>query len=677
MRFVIGILVAGLALAARGPLTHEQMWVLPRVGAPVPSPDGKWVAFSVTEPAYDPAKQVSDIWLAPIDGSAEPRRLTYTKAGESGLSWSPDSKRLAFTTKREGDADGQVYVLDVVAGGEAQRITNQAGGASGVLFSPDGKRILYQSTFDPLAEQRKTRKANVRVFDTFPIRYWDHWLDEKRPHLFVQDAVPGSAAKDLLAGTKLAEEAGFDGFSTASGSDLTPVWAPDSQSIIFVATINKNVAAYADVSTQLYDVPVVGGEPRRITGGKDRYSSPYFRPDGRVLYALREALNGKVYNIDRLVKFAWPGGSEAQLVAPGLDRSINTFAATPDNRTVYALAEEFGHEKLFAIPADGGSAKLAVDAIFGCYTNLRIPQYAPQAVLVGTFDSSVHPPEIVRIDPNEKSHRLVTRFNPPKLADVDWQPMREYWFTSKRGRKIHSLVTLPPNFDATKKYPLIAFIHGGPHTMARDQWMTRWNYQLLAAPGYVILSTNYTGSTGYGEEFAQMINLDPLRGPGEELNEAVDEAIKQFSFIDGTRVAAGGASYGGHLANWLQATTTRYKCLFSHAGLINLESQWGTSDSIYHREVGAGGPVWEQGKVWKEQNPIRYAANFKTPMLLSVGENDYRVPLNQTLENWSVLQRLRIPSRLLVFPDENHWILKGENHKFYTQELRAWLAKWL
>ncbi|MGH9840503.1 MAG: prolyl oligopeptidase family serine peptidase, partial [Blastocatellia bacterium] len=227
------------------------------------------------------------------------------------------------------------------------------------------------------------------------------------------------------------------------------------------------------------------------------------------------------------------------------------------------------------------------------------------------------------------------------------------------------------------KYPILNFIHGGPHTMTRDQFFLRWNYHLLAQPGYVILMSDYTGSTGYGEKFAQAIQLDPLTTPGEELNEAADEAIKRFKFIDGARQAAGGASYGGHLANWLQATTTRYKCLISHAGLVNLESQWATSDIVYSRELSNGGPVWEQGPVWREQNPIRHAAKFKTPMLITIGENDFRVPLNNSLENWSVHQRVRIPSKLIVFPEENHWILKGENSRFFYSEVQAWLKRWL
>jgi dipeptidyl aminopeptidase/acylaminoacyl peptidase len=239
------------------------------------------------------------------------------------------------------------------------------------------------------------------------------------------------------------------------------------------------------------------------------------------------------------------------------------------------------------------------------------------------------------------------------------------------------MIALPPSFDESKKYPLLVLIHGGAANMWRDQFFVRWNYHLLAAPGYVVLLTDYTGSSGYGEKFGQDIQFDPLKGPAEEINEAADEAIRRFPFIAGTRQAAAGAGYGGHLVNWLQATTSRYKCLISHAGLIDLESQWGTSDGIYHREVEMGGPFWEGGKGWQEQNPIRFAKNFRTPILLSVGDHDFRVPMNQTLENWSVLQRLRIPSKLIVWEDENHWISRGEDGRFFYQEVRAWLAKYL
>jgi dipeptidyl aminopeptidase/acylaminoacyl peptidase len=313
----------------------------------------------------------------------------------------------------------------------------------------------------------------------------------------------------------------------------------------------------------------------------------------------------------------------------------------------------------------------------GQYTNLRIPARSSSAILFANWDSAINPSEVVRIDPKAGRHDRLTSINVSQAAQIDWQPLKHFWLTTKAGRKVHSMVALPPNFDERKKYPLLVLIHGGPASMWRDQFFLRWNYHLLAKPGYVVLLTDYVGSTGYGEKFAQAIKGDPFIGPSADINESADEAVRLYPFIDGSRMAAGGASYGGHLANWLQATTTRYKALIAHAGLINLESQWGTSDTIYHREVNNGGPVWEQGPVWREQNPIRFAKNFRTPILLTVGENDFRVPLNQTLENWSVLQRLRIPSRLIVFPEENHWIQKGENSRFFYKELHAWLAKYL
>jgi len=354
---------------------------------------------------------------------------------------------------------------------------------------------------------------------------------------------------------------------------------------------------------------------------------------------------------------------------------VGSYAITPWSDDIYFTAEDAGLEKIYEVPAAGGEVKLVVDPKEGVYTNLAIADKAP--VMVALWGSSIMPAEVVRIDAPNGRHLTLSEFNFTAARNTDWLPPRHFWFVSKRGKKIHNMIFLPPAFDPTKKYPLLIFIHGGAASMSRDQISLRWNYHLLAKPGYVVLTTNYTGSTGFGEKFAQDIQGDPLKGPGDEINQAADEAVKQFPFIDGTRMAASGASYGGHLTNWLEATTTRYKCLVSHAGLINLESQWGTSDTVYSRELMNLGPPWEQGKVWREQNPAHMAANFRTPILLSVGEHDFRVPLNNTLEFWSLLQRRRVPSRLLVWPDENHWILNAENSRHFYEEVWNWLGRWL
>ncbi|HYI09115.1 MAG TPA: S9 family peptidase [Thermoanaerobaculia bacterium] len=687
------ILLVGLtAFAAdKQPPTHESLWLMKRVGSPSVSPDGKWVVFSVTEPSYDEKEQATDLWLVPADGSAAPRKITAMKAGESDPAWSPDSRRIAFSAKRDADEVSQIYVLDIAGGGEAQRITNQAIAVRAPKFSPDGKRVLFASNVFPEAadeeaqkqalKDEKDRKFKVRVYDSFPIRAWDRWIDPSRePHVFVTSA-DGGAAKDLLAGTKLVAEAGYaaPGGGGSGGEAIAGEWTPDGQSIVFAAATGRNTSAYAEFSFDLYRTSVNGGEPEKITTAKGSYGSPAFSPDGKTLYAGFDPNNAKVYNLSRLVAFDWPpvnGQLKNERTVAQTDRSVDDFVISNDGKTIYFSAEDSGLVKIYSVPASGGEAKLFMAPERGVYTGLAFAADAP--VFVAQWGSSIDPAELVRIDTTTKSHRNLTSFNVEAARNIDWAAPQHFWFTSKRGRKIHNLVITPAGFDPSKKYPLFVLIHGGAANMWRDQITLRWNYHLLAKPGYVMLLTNYTGSTGFGEQFARNIQGDPLRGPADELMEAADAAIAKYPFIDASRQVAGGASYGGHLANALEAWSgTRFKTLISHAGLVNLESQWATSDVIFHREMVAGGPVWEQNEVWRTQSPARYANQFKTPMLLSVGEKDYRVPLNNTLEMWSLLQRVRVPSRLLVWPEENHWILNAENSRVFYKEVDEWLRKWV
>jgi dipeptidyl aminopeptidase/acylaminoacyl peptidase len=696
---LLAISACALLVAAqtKHAITHEDVWLMKRVGAPVPSPDGNWVVFSVVEPAYDEKDVVTDLWIVAADGKSAPRKLTNTKGAESGATWSPDSKSIAFSAKRDGDDVNQIYVLNIAEGGEAVRVTSLSTGARSPQFSPDGKLLLFTSSVFPgalndednkkLAAERKARKYNARVYEGFPIRYWDKWLTDQQTHLFVQSLEAGAKAKDILAGSSLVKQKGFAGRMADAGEEMDAVWTPEGDAIVFAATTEKDQAAYASVSTYLYKVSLTGGEPAQLTKEKGFQSKPKFSPDGKALYSVFTPQTDKAYNLSRLAKFDWPAVGAAIIITAKYDRSVTGFAITSNGKTLCYSAESEGTEGFYMLDISDSRTKLNIGQNFkgATLTNLAIPNKSSSSLMFSNLENSVSPPEIVVFDlvafkesPMQASKvKPLTSFNAERTAQIDWRPLREFTFTSKRGKQIHNFLALPPNFDETKKYPLFVVIHGGPHGMWRDQFFVRWNYHLLASPGYVVLLTNYTGSTGFGEKFAQDIQGDPLLGPGEEINQAADEAIKQFKFIDGTRQAAGGASYGGHLANWLQATTTRYKCLISHAGLINLESQWGTSDGIYHREINNGGPVWEQGEVWRKQNPIRYAANFKTPMLVTVGENDFRVPLNQSLENWSVLQRQKVPSKLIVFPDANHWILKGEDSRFFYNEVHAWLKKWL
>lgn len=680
----LGIAPAAPAQTAKQPISHEAMWLMQRVGAPVPSPDGKWVVFPVTAPAYDEKDQSSDLWLVPGDLSAPPRQITFSRGGESGVAWSPDGRKLAFSARREADEVAQIYLLDVAGGGEAQRLTTLSTGARLPRWRPDGGALLFSSNVYPgaaddeanrkIAAERKALKYRVRAYDGFPIRNWDHWLDDRQSHVLVQALEPGAKPRDLLAGSQLVRASGFAGRPTSSADELDAAWTPDGSAIVFVATTERDTAAYANPSTQLYLVPAAGGEPKPLTSARGEYAAPSFAPDGRALFAQFTPETTRLYSLTRLLRWSWPSPGEPLSVTAASDRSIADYAVSADSATVYFNAEDSGLVKLYAVPAAGGPARPALDTKEGVW---GAPAVGAGAALFATWESSVHPAEVFAIDAERRAARPLTDFNGARAAAIDWQPPRPFTFTSKGGKAIHSMLFLPPAFDASRRYPLLVLMHGGPASMWRDQISLRWNYHLLAQPGYVVLATNYTGSTGFGERFAQEIQLDPFKTPADEINQAADEAIRRFPFVDGGRQCAAGASYGGHLANWMQATTTRYKCLVAHAGLIDAESQWGTSDTIYGREQMNGGLPWEGGKTWREQNPIRLARGFKTPILLSVGENDFRVPLNQTLLNWSVLQRLRVPSRLLVWPEENHWILKADDSRRFYEEVHAWLAKYL
>ncbi|CAN5874243.1 S9 family peptidase [soil metagenome] len=559
-------------------------------------------------------------------------------------------------------------------------------GARAPQWRPDGRAILFVSDVYPgartdeenrkAAAERRARKWNARVYDAFPMRDWDRWLDDRRPTLMVQALDDGPGARDILAGSTLAANPGFGGQAGSGSDNLAAEWTPDGAAVVFAATTNRHEAAFADVVQSLWLVPATAGEPKRLTSDGDSYTRPRFSADGRTLFAQVVHATDKVYNLTRLARWAWPAAGARTVVTSNWDRSVGTFVPSPDGRSLYILAEDKGRQKLFTLSVAGGAPAEVGELQSGTLSGMDAGGSASAPVVVASWDSAVHPPEIVRVE-RTGAPRALTTFNADRVSQIDWQPLREFWFESSRGKQIHNFIALPPNFDPAKKYPLFVLMHGGPHSMWIDQFVIRWNYHLLAQPGYVVLLTNYTGSTGFGETFAQEIQFDPLQGPAAEINEAADAAIAKYPFIDGARQVAGGASYGGHLANWMAVTTTRYKALISHAGLFDLAQQWGTSDTIYGRERNIGGPPWEGAALWTAQSPLHKAGNLKTPMLVTVGERDYRVPMNNAIQLWSALQRMKVPSRFIIFPEENHWVLRGENNRFFYREIHDWIARWV
>lgn len=670
-------------------IDHEALWLMPRVAAPALSPDGRWSVVQVTRPDYDRDKQASHLWLVATDGRTPPRQITTARSAESGVAWSPDSRTIAFSARRNGDDAAQIYLLDIERGGEARAVTSISTGARLPVFSPDGSRIAFTSDVHPdsrndedskrIAKEEKELDHHVRTFESFPIRNWDRWLENRQTRVFVQ-AIDAGEARDLLAGTALVAESGYSARTTAGGSELDVAWTPDGSALVFVASTNRHRGAHDFTHNDLWQVPVDGGEPRRITGdgseAGDNWSSPQFSPDGRTLYAQVTPRTEYVYNATRVGIIDWPAGSERGRIEPTDGRSVLGFAVSPNNRDVFMLVDDAGHAMVYRGSHTGGEARPAFGMDQGMYNNLAMNR-SGRPVLVGNFESAVNPAEVVRVDVDRGRHERLTGFAVEKAAQLDLQPLEHFWFENDQGYRVHSLLVKPANFDPSRRYPVFVMMHGGPHLMSRDYFFLRWNYHLLAGEDFVVIMTNYRGSTGFGEAFAQSIQGDPLRGPANDINQALDVAAEKYPFVDAGRACAGGASYGGHLANWLQGTTERYRCLVSHAGLVNLESQWGTSDVAFSREANMGGAPWDLYEVWAEHNPIRLANNWKTPTLVTVGEKDFRVPLNNVLEYWTALQRMQVPGRLLVYPDENHWIMSGGNSRHFYGEVDAWLRRYL
>ncbi|MBM3783590.1 MAG: S9 family peptidase [Acidobacteria bacterium] len=661
-----------LTLAAqKRPVTHEDIFLMKRVGEPLVSPDGTAAVFPVNEPAYDAAQSISDLWLVPTDGSAPPRRLTFSKGAESGVAWAPDGKRLAFTAKREGDEVAQIYVLSV-SGGEAQRVTASKTAVSNPKWSPDGTRFLYEST----SKDGPASKSTARVYDAMPIRYWNAWLDDGKPRIYVTSASKFNPV-DVIGASQLAASPGFAGLNSglSSESTLAPVWDPGGTEIVFVAVTNKHQMMTKETEAHLFRVAAAGGEPAQLTAAGTSSTRPRFAPDGKTLFfhSSPNSTAKQIFFNTRLGALDWPAGNGLRQVTREFDRSVGAYSISKDSSTVLFDAEDNGFVQLFRVKAAGGKPELLFEVREGGYSSA---QYASDGALVGMYSSSTQPAEIARIGP--AGHKLLSDFNGEKLSGLDMPKPVHFWMTAKNGKKIHSLLVPPPALETSKKYPLLVFPHGGPNAMSADAFSTRWNYHLLTAPGYALLMTNYTGSTGFGEKFADGIERDVLRGPAMEILEAVEIAKAMFPYLDGTRQCALGASYGGYLMNWLNGHTKQFKCIVNHAGAVNNESQYGVNDGGLARELRMGGPVWKTGTgQWMDQSPFRYAAEWQTPTLITQGEIDFRVPVGESITTFKLLQRQGVPSRLVVFPDEGHWILKGENNRKHMQEVMDWLKRFL
>jgi len=672
---VTGALIAGLALnaqtPAKHPITFDDMIKLRRISAPQVSPDGKWVAFAVSTPDMEANRNASNIWMISTAGG---EAIQLTQSGhDSAPAWSPNAKTLAFLSSRDGSS--QVYLLSM-EGGEAKKLTTLSTGADLFQWSPDGKSIAFTSAVyldckDDACnakrdEEKEKSKVKARIYDHLLYRHWDHWSEGKRSHLFIITADGSAAARDLTPA------ADYDIPPDERGEVSDFAFSPDSKEICYTAVPDRVEAI--STNGELFIVPAAGGEPKKITSNPGFDGNPTYSPDGKYI-AYHAQLTAQ-YEADRWRVMLYDRKSgKAENLSEGFDRSAANLSWSPDSKWIYFLAENETLQPLYVMEGHAGATpKKVVDGYHSVYSFS-----ADGKTLVTEMTSLTTPAELFVAAGDGSGLKQLTHQNDAMLANLDMNAPEKFWFEGADNTKVEAMLLKPPQFDAGKKYPMIVLLHGGPQTMWSDAWGYRWNAEVFSAAGYVTLMINRRGSTGYGHKFTDEITNDWGGRAYVDVTKGIDAAIAKYPFIDKTRLAAAGGSYGGYMADWLATHTDRFKAIISHAGVYDKVSMYATEE-LWFEEHDMQGTPWTAAENYKKWSPSTYAAElgkYKTPTLVVCGEKDYRVPYTQSVEFFSALQRQSVPSKLMVFPDEGHWILKPQNARLWYKTFLDWMETYL
>jgi dipeptidyl aminopeptidase/acylaminoacyl peptidase len=675
--FFIVMLFAGVSNlkaqeAAKHAITFSDLIQMHRVGDAQVSPDGKWVAYTVTTPGLDANRNASNIWIVSTTGGAS---VQLTQSGrDSSPVWSPDGKTIAFLSSRTGDS--QVYLLSM-DGGEAQQFTHLSTGADIVKWSPDGKTIAFTSSVYPDCKddacnsakysEKEKDKVKAHVAEHLLYRHWTHWNDGKRSHLFVVPAGGSAAPRDLTAG------ANYDVPPDERGGPGDLNFSPDSKEICFTAV--TDLVEAISTNGDLFVVPVAAGEAKRITAQKGFDGGPAYSPDGKYIAYHAQLTPGYESDRWRVMLYDRSTGKIEDLTE-AFDRSAEDPLWSADSKTIFFTAEDETLQPIYAMAAHAGAEPK--ELIANSY-NSEISLSSDGKTLVFERTSLTKPAEIFAASSDGNDVRQITHQNDDILASVKMNEPETFWFEGADGTRVQAMLIRPPDFDAAKKYPLLVLLHGGPETMWSNAWGYRWNAQVFSSPGYVTLMINRRGSTGYGQKFTDEIAGDWGGKAYIDIMDGVDFVLKKYPFTDGSRMAAAGGSYGGYLADWIATHTGRFKAIISHAGVYDLTSMYATEE-LWFSEHDTPGTPWTNPDDYRKWAPATYAAElgkFKTPTLVIDGELDFRVPYTQSLEFFNTLQRQGVPSKLIIFPDEGHWVLKPQNSRFWYKIFLDWLATYL
>ncbi len=652
---------------AQRTMTFEDLAAMKRIGAPKVSPDGKWIAYDAS--AIDLAGNVrrSAVYLIPSDGSAAAKQLTDGTKQDEGPEWSPDGKSIAYVSNREGAAK-QVYLYDV-ASGKSRKVTSLANGAASLKWVPNGSGLVLVSDVYPdcgvdpqCTEQKDTAATNApskaRVIDSLLFRHWNAWQAPTRAHI-IHLPLTG-AMRDLTPGA-------FDAppFSIGGGDEFDV--SPDSKELVYARNTEKNPER--STNSDLYIVSLTGGEAKRITSRTGADTSPKYSPDGRYIAYRSQLRNGYESDLWELWLYDRAAGTSRRIAADFLD-GISEVAWTSDSKSLIADAPLKGKNALYEITLDGRATLLDKSGSAGSM------DISPDSKTIYFSMSTLRrPSDIYSLTRNGKLTKL-TRENDALLAQFAMGATEDVWWEGADGAQVQGHLIKPPNFDPSKKYPAIVLIHGGPQGAWGDSWSYRWNPQPFAARGYVILMPNPRGSSGFGQQFVEQISRDWAGRVYTDIMNGVDK-LAAMPFVDASRMGAAGGSYGGYMVNWILGHSNRFKALVSHAGVYNLESMAGVTEELWFTDWEFGGPYWDNPEDYEKWSPHRFVKNFATPTLVSHGELDYRVPIGEGFQLFTALQRRGVPSRLLYFPDEGHWVLKPQNSKLWFQTVGDWFDQWL
>ncbi len=650
---------------ASEPYTAQAMWKLKRLADPAISPDGRLAVVAVTTYDIDANKGDSDLWLVPTK-TGKPRQLTSGNAGDSQPVWSPNGELIAFVSKRDEDKEPQIYVIPV-DGGEARRVTNVPSGASSPKWFPDSRRIAFITpvwkdlkTWAEQAQRQKERsesKMSALVWDKAPFSYWDHFLDDREPHVF-SIGIEGGEAKPITLGSSHSLDVGD---ADRTSYDLSP----DGTEIAFSANTDTTGR---DPNFDIYVMPVDGGEARNITTDNPADDlTPLYSPDGRLLSFRRQLI--KDFYADRARLMIHERRSNVtRSMTDEWDRSADGLVWAPDSRALFGTIEDGGTRRVFRFDVGGGTPRPVTST--SSFGSLAVAGSGP--VIIALRESFTEPPTLVSVIARTGAATKLTDFNDAALANLTQGKVESVTYKGANDEDVQMWIVYPPNFTPDRKWPVHLMLHGGPHNGMLDAMQWRWNAQVFANWGYVTAWHNFHGSSGFGQAWADSITKEWAELPYQDTIKATEWFTAQ-PWVDAERLTAGGGSYGGYLATLLLGKPHPFKTLVAHAAVYNLYTHVATDFGATRQRYGE---YWQDFERVNRNSPHMFAANFNTPTLIIHGALDLRVNVNHGLELFNTLQNRGVPSKLVYFPDENHWVLKPQNSLFWYETNRQWLEQY-